>query len=60
MSGSRDTMCVRVPKVNVIMVMKTWKEAGPEWSHVLDAFCCNKATVTTDGADLPWAPVAHE
>ena len=35
------------------MVMKSWKKVEAGWSHVLDAFGCNKATVTTDGADGP-------
>lgn len=43
----------RVPRVNLIMVMKSWKKGESGWSHVLDAFSCNEATVTTDGAEGP-------
>lgn len=44
---------VQVPEVNLIMVMKSWKKVESGWSHVLDAFSCNKATMTTDGAEGP-------
>lgn len=39
--------------MNVIMVMKSWNKVETGSSHVLDAFSCNKATVTTDGAEGP-------
>ena len=39
--------------MNLIMVMKSWRKVESGWSHVLDAFSCNKATVTTDGAAGP-------
>lgn len=51
---------VRVPRVNLIMVMKTWKKVEPGWSHVLDAFSCNKATRQQMELQLPWAFAANE